>query len=100
MTMEVSVQNKQVRVALFGSIYVADAARLLENLLGFTDRGHTTFLIDLSEVDYIDSSGLGTLLAIQKRARKNEGGVVIKGMHGLVKEVFELTRMEQLFEIA
>ncbi len=86
-------------MVLSGSIYLEDAAVLLENLLGFIDRGHATFFIDLSEVDYIDSSGLGTLITIQKRARKNEGSVTIQGLNGLVKELFTLTRVDKFFNL-
>ena len=62
-------------------------------------KGHKTFIIDLGGVDYIDSSGLGTLVAIHKRALQNGGSVVIKGLHGLVKDLFELTRLDKVFEI-
>jgi len=99
MTTEVSIHDKQVRVIISGSIYVQDAAVLLENLLGFIDRGHITFLIDLSEVDYIDSSGLGTLITMHKRANKCHGSVTIKGLNGLVKELFALTRVDKVFDI-
>ena len=76
-----------------------EAAALRETLLGYIEKGHNTFLIDLESVDYIDSSGLGTLVAIQKRAMQNDGSVVIKGLHGLVKDLFVLTRLDKAFEI-
>ena len=95
----VYVDNDQVRVDLCGSIYVDDAAEVLEKLNGFINRGHTTFLIDLSAVDYIDSAGIGTLIAIHKRSRKCDGGVAVKGLNGLVKELFTLTRVDKVFDV-
>ena len=62
-------------------------------------KGHKTFIIDLGGVDYIDSSGLGTLVSIQKQALQHGGGVTLKGIHGLVKDVFELTRLDKVFKI-
>ena len=62
-------------------------------------KGHNMFIVDLGAVDYIDSSGLGTLVAIHKRALQNGGCVVIKGLHGLVKDLFEMTRLNKVFEI-
>ena len=54
---------------------------------------------ELEGVDYIDSSGLGTLVAIQKQALQHSGGVTLKGIHGLVKDLFELTRLNKVFDI-
>ena len=76
-----------------------EAAALRETLLGYIEKGHNTFLIDLESVDYIDSSGLGTLVSIQKQALQHGGGVTLKGIHGLVKDVFELTRLDKVFKI-
>ena len=56
-------------------------------------------LLDLEKVDYIDSSGLGVLVAINKRTLQNRGKLIIKGINGLVKELFELTRLTKVFEI-
>ena len=99
MIQEITVTDTDVLVTLAGSIYVEEAAQIRESLIGYIDRGHKTFIVDLGNVDYIDSSGLGTLVAIQKRALQNGGSVIIKGMKGLVKDLFELTRLTKVFEI-
>ena len=99
MIQEITVNDKDVLVVLSGSIYVEEAAQIRESLIGYIDSGHKTFIVDLGNVDYIDSSGLGTLVAIQKRALQNGGSVIIKGMKGLVKDLFELTRLTKVFEI-
>ena len=96
---EVNIVSNQVQVSLSGSIYVEDAAAILENLIDFVNKGHTSFLIDLSAVDYIDSSGIGALLAIHNKTRKKEGGVAVKGLNGLVRELFILTRVDKVFDI-
>lgn len=99
MIQEITVTDHHVLVILSGSIYVEEAAQLRESLIGYIDKGHKTFILDLGGVDYIDSSGLGTLVAIQKRALQNGGSVIIKGINGLVKDMFELTRLTKVFEI-
>ena len=99
MIQEITVVDNHVLVSLSGSIYVEEAAQIRESLIGYIDNGHKTFVVDLGNVDYIDSSGLGTLVAIQKRALQNDGSVIIKGMKGLVKDLFELTRLNKVFEI-
>ena len=99
MIQEITVTDNHVVVNLSGSIYVEEAAQIRESLIGYIEKGHKTFVVDLGNVDYIDSSGLGTLVAIQKRALQNGGSVIIKNLKGLVKDLFELTRLTKVFEI-
>ena len=99
MIQEITVTDNHVFVNLSGSIYVEEAAQIRESLIGYIEKGHKTFVVDLGNVDYIDSSGLGTLVAIQKRALQNGGSVIIKNLKGLVKDLFELTRLTKVFEI-
>lgn len=88
-----------MHVTLSGKIYVEQAADIREKLLKEMEKGHTQFLIHFSQVDYIDSSGLGVVVAIHKRAIQKGGKVCIQGLQGGVKELFELTRLNRVFEI-
>lgn len=99
MIQEITITDNHVVVNLSGSIYGEEAAQIRESLIGYIEKGHKTFVVDLGNVDYIDSSGLGTLVAIQKRALQNGGSVIIKNLKGLVKDLFELTRLTKVFEI-
>ena len=99
MIQEITVTDNHVVVNLSGSIYVEEAAQIRESLIGYIEKGHKTFVVDLGNVDYINSSGLGTLVGIQKRALQNGGSVIIKNLKGLVKDLFELTRLTKVFEI-
>lgn len=99
MNHEIKEVHDQVVVTLSGKIYVEDAAAIRENLLQYINQGHKKFLISLEQVNYIDSSGLGVLVAVQKRALENGGQVVLTGLHGAVRELFELTRLTRVFDI-
>jgi len=99
MVQEINVAENHVQVNLSGCMYVAEAALLRENLVEHIAKGHKNFIIDLGAVDYIDSSGLGTLLHIRKQTLQKGGSVIIKGLQGLVRELFEMTRVSNLFEI-
>ena len=99
MRQKITVAEHQVRVTLSGSIYAEDATRLRKSLLELIIEGHNTLIIDLKDADFIDSAGLGTLVAIHKRARENGGSVSIQGLQGFVRELFELVRLDKVFEI-
>ena len=99
MIQEIKVMEGYVLVNLSGNIRKEEAAQLRENLIGYIVDGYHTFVIDFGNVDSIDSTGLGTLVAIQKRALQNGGSIILKNLKGLVKELFELTRLIMVFEI-
>ena len=55
--------------------------------------------IDLFNVNYIDSSGLGVLVAAFKRLKEYGGSVRLRGLQPRVRAVLDVTRMSQVFEI-
>ena len=93
------IVDNRIHIILQGTIYVEDAKEMTEKLVALIESGQTRLLIDLSQVEYIDSSGLGMLIRIQKIAFRNGGNVVLKGVQGLVRELFEMTRLTALFHI-
>lgn len=99
MSFQINDDHQEILVNLEGKIFVEDAAQLRERLLDLINQGHRRFMIDMRGVSYIDSSGLGVLVAIHKRALDNGGGVVIKGLQGAVKDLFFMTRLNKVFEI-
>lgn len=99
MLQENIIVDNKIFVKLSGPIYENEANILKESLTKYIDNGQSSFVIDFSAVDYIDSAGLGAMVTIQKRAILSGGGVVIKGLSGIVKELFKLTRVEKIFII-
>lgn len=97
---QIRLSNQHVYVTLRGNIYVEQASSIREQLIEYIERGHKSFTIDVAGVDYIDSSGLGVLVALHKRTQQGGGQLVIQGLRGAVKELFELTRLTKVFTIA
>ena len=62
------------------------------------DDGATSLVVDLTEVRFMDSSGLGSLVAALKKLGGSEG-VILAGALPAVKDLFELTSMDKLFKI-
>lgn len=93
------VDSGRVTVTLAGGMYVEEAGDLRAKLLELLEEGNKNFLIDMTGLDYLDSTGLGVLVTIHKRALQNNGTVTLKGLQGRVKELFELTRLNKVFPI-
>jgi anti-sigma B factor antagonist len=87
-------------VALAGELdlYSADAFRgALDDAL---EDGATRLVIDLSEVDFIDSVALGVLANAMKRLRAAGGGLAVISGNQQIVRVFEITGLDRLVVIA
>ena len=56
-------------------------------------------VVDLEQVGYIDSSGLATLVEMLKKVRGQGGSLGLAGMSDKVKSLFEITKLDKLFQI-
>ncbi|WP_158965500.1 STAS domain-containing protein [Chachezhania sediminis] len=79
-------------------IDAAIAIQFKEDMRSETQTGPDRVILDLSKVDFIDSSGLGAIVAVRKQlgdARRLD----LSGLTPTVKKVFQLTRMDTVFKI-
>jgi anti-sigma B factor antagonist len=63
------------------------------------EAGTVNLIIDLKEVRFIDSSGLGVLVSGFKNASTRHGSIKLSGLQTQVKSMFELTRLHRVFDI-
>jgi anti-sigma B factor antagonist len=61
--------------------------------------GKKNLLVDLKDVRFIDSSGLGALVSGFKNAISHQGNLKLSSLQSQVKSMFELTRLHRVFEI-
>ena len=59
----------------------------------------TKILIDMGNITFLDSSGLGALVAIWRSISSRDGEVKLCRISPSVRTVFELTRIHRIFEI-
>ncbi|MGF1520721.1 MAG: STAS domain-containing protein [Leptolyngbyaceae cyanobacterium] len=63
------------------------------------EQGADKLLVDLSEITFVDSSGLGVLVIALKKVRASEKDMYICSVNEQVRMLFELTSMDRVFEI-
>jgi anti-sigma B factor antagonist len=63
------------------------------------ENGTKDLIIDLKEVLFIDSSGLGVLVSGYKNASTRHGSFKLSSLQAQVKSMFELTRLQRVFDI-
>lgn len=74
------------------------APRFKEEMIGYVKRGNHAIVLDLSNVSFIDSSGLGALISCLK-SMGNQEELVLSGTSGTVASMFKLTRMDKVFRM-
>ncbi len=86
-------------LAIRGEVDVSTSAALRDELYGIVDGGARRVVVDCSEMDFIDSSGLGVLVGALKRVREKDGELVLKSLNPSARKVFEITGLTKLFTI-
>ncbi len=61
--------------------------------------GADVILVDLKDITFIDSSGLGTLVVLLKKVRSLKRQLYICSINDQVRMLFELTSMDRVFEV-
>jgi anti-sigma B factor antagonist len=87
-------------VDLTGRISLGEeSAAVRETILNLLSEGQTKILLNLSGVDYIDSSGLGMLVSAVANVRKAGGDMKLVNLTNKVDDLMEITRLYTVFDI-
>jgi anti-sigma B factor antagonist len=89
-----------VTVDVEGQLIVGNRQELKQKVLDELENGSRRFLIDFSQTGYIDSSGLGVLVSLSKKIRENGGELRLADLNEDLRTLFELTKLDTLFQIA
>ncbi|KIH76627.1 anti-sigma B factor antagonist [Geoalkalibacter ferrihydriticus] len=76
-----------------------NSGELKSQMLSLFEESKNHLVIDLQEVRFVDSSGLGALVSGFKNASARNGNLKLCGLQPQVKSMFELTRLHRVFEI-
>lgn len=74
------------------------AVRFREELVQLVEQGHRKLVVNLQQVEFIDSSGLGALVSVMKALGGNQN-LVLCQVRETVLGLFKLTRMDKIFLI-
>ena len=81
-----------------GNVDAANSMELREALESLVSNG-TQIVIDMANVSFVDSSGLGSLLSIKREIGDRHGEMKLCGMLDSVAKMFSLVRMDRVFDI-
>ena len=99
--MKISRSNHGSVVVLKPHVQMIDASvavNFKSQLLEMVEKGSKNFVINLSEVNFIDSSGLGALVSVLKKIGP-EGTIKFCEVKTGIRSILELTQLDKVFNI-
>lgn len=97
--LDVSERDGWSVLSVGGEVDVATAPRLRERLIGLVNGEAYRIVVDLDDVDFIDSTGLGVLIGARKRVGVHDGDVRLVITDARITKVFEITGLDRVFAI-
>jgi anti-sigma B factor antagonist len=86
-------------VSITGDIDLETSPQLRDFLKPISSKKTRLLLLDFSGVNYIDSSGLATLIEYFQAVQNFQGKLALASLSPRVKNVFEIVRLEQIFSL-
>jgi len=86
-------------LALSGRLDLASGSALKEEIKKLFVKNRIQIHLNMAEVEFINSSGLGSLVSIMKETRLLKGRLTISNLASYVEEIFEITQLSHIFEV-
>ncbi|MER6573436.1 STAS domain-containing protein [Streptomyces sp. NPDC001093] len=93
------VVNSWTVVEVDGDMDAHTSPMIREAVIKLLDDGHRHFVLDLGFVPFMDSMGLGVIVAVTKRIREHEGSLRIAAVPSRILRIFDLSGMRESYEI-
>jgi anti-sigma B factor antagonist len=92
-------EGQAVIMDLVGDIDLHRAANLRASLLDVVQEKPALTVINMSQVEFMDSSGLATLVEALQISRRHNTKLRLVGMRPRVRGIFEISRLDGIFQI-
>lgn len=100
-TCEIEVEKKKNYAILkvFGDITTKTINNIKTKVKDLINEGCINILFELSEVNYIDSAGIGCFVGILKTLKEKHGVLRLVNLNKNIKVIFDLINLSNIFEI-
>ncbi|MCM3125654.1 MULTISPECIES: anti-sigma factor antagonist [unclassified Mesobacillus] len=98
-SIDVKETESKLAVKVNGEIDAYTAPQLREKLFPLSEKEGVKMVVDLSEVNYMDSTGLGVFVGVFKNVRAHNGEFKIVGLSERLQRLFEITGLADIIDI-
>ena len=95
---EVLSQNSQV-IRLSGELDISSAPDFKEDVLSLLGQGYNHLIVDLNELNFMDSRGLGSFIGILRTVNEQGGSLKIICSKQAILKIFRRTGLDEVFMI-
>ena len=99
MTVDVETRGAYSVVNVGGEVDVFTAPKLREQLVDLVEKGSHHIVVNLEGIDFLDSTGLGVLVAGLKRVKAHEGTLSLVSTKEKILKLFRITGLTKVFPI-
>ena len=95
----IDCQQQLALVQIVGDLDISTVPKVKGQLTEVLEQGARDFLLDLTEVGHVDSTGLGCLVWVRQRATERQGRLLLCGQNAHIRKLLTLTGLATLFEL-
>lgn len=92
-------KNREIVISMPTNFTTEEAAIFRTDVNNYIKEGKSEIILDFMGCTFIDSTGLGVLVAVYKKCIELNGHLKLKSLNDHVLKVFKLTRLDKVFEI-
>lgn len=98
-SIKVTENENAVHASLSGEIDAYTAPKVRDELMKHAEKKGMQLVVDLADVTYMDSTGLGVFVGLFKQLRANEGDLTLTGMSERLRRLFDITGLADVMDI-
>jgi len=99
LSIDTQQRGQAVLVSLRGSVSISQADVLRAKMEELASRATRTIVIDLGDMDFICSAGLGAIISGHLKSRHHNGRICLANPQPAVRQLLETTRLTKLFGV-
>ena len=92
-------EGRAIVLELGGEIDMKSSAKVKDKFKEIYRDKPSVLVVDMTEVEFMDSSGLATLVGVLKWCRLNGSELRLAGLTKAVRNIFDICRLESIFQI-
>ncbi len=99
LTIDVEQENAQKIMTLKGEIDIYTATNLKEKLNTLVSEKETDVIVDLKDVTYMDSTGLGTFISALKHSNDSDSTLRLIRANSRLYRLFQVTGLDEVIDV-
>ncbi|MCS7076672.1 MAG: STAS domain-containing protein [Bacteroidia bacterium] len=100
MELQEEIEGKVVLLSFIGNFLgETDGVIVVDAINDYITDGYTDFVVDMQQLEHINSAGLSVLITVSDKIKKVEGTLILTQMNERVLKLFKITKLDTVFKI-